>query len=82
MPEARATTDAVRLDILRSLESFLCCEADLTAEVIVVGVIGVNGRGVGVEAAAEDLDRDVEAQDILPLRVCTIVLRLVGVVPV
>jgi len=35
-----------------------------------------------VEAAAEDLDRDVEAQDILPLRVSAVVLRLVGVVPV
>ena len=78
--ESRSSANAMRAEVLRSLECLLGRESYLKTEIIVIGIVGIDGRWVGIKATAKDFDRNIEAQHLLPLRVGTIVFSLVGVV--
>ena len=60
--ESRSSADAMRAEVLRSLECLLGRESYLKTEIIVIGIVGIDGRWVGIKATAKDLNRYVEAE--------------------
>ena len=80
--KSRAASHAVGLQVLRCFQRIGGRQSYFQSQVIIKGVVGVDGRWVGVETTAINLDGYVEAYHLLPLRVGTVFLRLVGIEPV
>ena len=76
------TSHAVGLQVLRCFQCLGGRQSYFQSQIIIKGIVGVDGRWVGVEATAINLDGNVEAYNLLPLRVGTVFLRFVGVEPV